>query len=215
MYLKNKLIEICYTDSQQRKKQLINQLINIGIKHQINNLNVVCPSFENNIIVLSAHYDVIYKSYGYNDNGMALLIILNMLKKLPENVQIVFTDMQEYGGRGANNYIRNCKKNIIKCINLDCCGIGDYIYCDKNNFEFNDLNNCKLGKMPFCDSNIFVEYGIPTLTVSTSYKQLNFSEGLSEIYKTIHNNSNDNKIEIINFDLVDLVSNFVLKQLGI
>ena len=132
-----------------------------------------------------------------------------------ESVKKMFSFvMEEFGGLGADKFIKTTNKNIKGCINLDVCGIGDYIYCDNYN---NDLfpKDCKFGKMPFCDGDIFKEYNIPVLTFSTSYKVMDFREGISEILKTIHNNERDNDIDIINFDLVETVSDKILESISL
>ena len=211
--MKNKLIAICQPTVEKRKQAIIKELNNLNIAcTDMENKAIVCKSFEKDIIVLNAHYDVVDKSLGYNDNGMSLAIILNVINYLPKNVEVVFTNMEEWGGIGAEYYINNCKKNIVGCINLDCCGIGDFLYVDDYSFGLN-VKNCHLGKMPFCDGDVFAEYKIPTLTFSTSYKKLNFKDGIREICKSIHNHENDNKIDLINFDLVKMVSDAIIDNL--
>ena len=214
MDLKEQLLYLCKSTDIERKQSIIQSLneLNINYKDLDNNAIIVEAKNKNNIVVLSAHYDVFPKSYGFNDNGVALLTILQIIKKLPDDVEVVFTNMEEWGGRGASYYLKNCQKNIVGCVNLDVCGIGDCIYCDNyNNAIF--PKDCKFGSMPFCDGTVFSEYNIPVLTFSTSYKDMNFDRGIMEIYKTIHNNEKDNDIDIINFDLVRVVSDKVFESI--
>jgi hypothetical protein len=213
--MKELLIRICKKDNNDRRNALISELQKLNVQIENNNdSNIICRCNENDIVVLSAHYDVVPNSFGYNDNGVSLLILLNIINRLPNNVQVIFTDMEEFGGIGADKFIKTTNKNIKGCINLDVCGIGDYIYCDNYN---NDLfpKDCKFGKMPFCDGDVFKEYNIPVLTFSTSYKDMDFREGISEIFKTIHNNERDNYIDIINFDLVENVSDKMLESISL
>lgn len=206
------LMRICQKVDDERKVALINELSNLNIEiENEKDLNIVCKCKSKDVIILSAHYDVFPNSYGYNDNGMSLITILNIINKLNDNVQVVFTGLEEWGGKGAVHYLRNTNKNIIGCINLDVCGIGDYIYCDNYSYKINPID-CKIGKMPFCDGNVFSEK-IPTITFSTSYKDMDFRDGIMEILSTIHNNEKDNNIDVINFDLVKIVSDKVLETI--
>lgn len=216
MNYKETLIKICKKSSEERKQEIINYLNNTRcsfIESEECN-NIIIPSKKNNIIVLTAHYDVYGGSYGYTDNGVGILILLNILKKIPNNVEVLFSNLEEYGGIGADYYLHCNTKNIIGCINIDCCGIGDYVYCDNRQSNILPIN-CKIGKMPFCDSDIYRERNIPTLTFSTSYKKLDFDLGLIEICKTIHNREQDNNIDLINFELIDLVSTKILETIDL
>lgn len=216
MSLKNQLIGLCKQTDIERKQAIIQSLneLNINYKDLDNNAIVVEAKNNDGVIVLSAHYDVYPKSFGYNDNGVALLTILQTINKLPDNVEVVFTNMEEWGGRGASYYLKKTQKNIIGCINLDVCGIGDYVYADNYGFDLKPLN-CKLGNMPFNDGHVFAENNIPTLTFSTSYKELEFKNGITEICCTMHGREKDNDISIINFDNVHLISDVVLNSLNL
>lgn len=196
---------IAVKGTEFRRDRILNLLSNNNIyfkllNGRLNTTDIIIPSksLNKSIILLTAHYDVVPNSFGYNDNGCSIICLLKMINKLPDNVEILFTDKEECGGGGVDLYLKDCKKNIKCVINLDVIGLKGIIYADNNiNGIQKCLIDCKKGKMPFNDGDVFREYKIPTITLSVSSKNKSFEDGIKEIMETIHNNKFDNNINII------------------
>ena len=215
---KEMLKRICVKSNSERQKALENELCAKGIRYEnLNAMALVVPSKTERKIVLCAHFDAVEGSYGYNDNGMALVTVLNMLGQLPSNVEAVFTNCEECGMMGAEYYIEHTDtKNIMGCINLDVVGCFDQVYLDPMNFEAaRQLTNCKQGKMPICDAKVFAWGGILTVCFSSGPSATNFEDGIEEIRTTLHNNLNDNKFELLNFEMIGKVTAEVKKAINL
>lgn len=176
------------------------------------NMAIVVPAATDEAVVLCAHFDAVPDSFGYNDNGMSLAIILSLLNRLPKFTEVVFTNEEECGCRGARYYLRHTTKRLLGCVNLDVCGFGNMIYCDRMNSAL-ELPGCKTGRMPLNDGCIFAANGIPALTFSTGPAEVPFAEGIRQIGRTIHNGPLDNQLEVLNFELPDSVGSFVLRAI--
>lgn len=190
--------------TDERRNKIISLLSDDSIYHEIwnddrNTFDIIIPAkVSDNIIVLVAHYDVVPNSFGYNDNSSSLVCLLKLINKVPDNVEIVFTDKEELGGRGVDLYMKLNKKKINAVINLDVVGLNGVIHVDNNIYKLKDcLYDCKKGKMPFNDGNVFREYKIPTITLSMAPDCLTFGSAMRELMLTIHNNRLDNKINLI------------------
>ena len=209
---------ICVKSNTERQNALENELRTNGIHYEnLNNMALVVPSKTERKIVLCAHFDAVEGSYGYNDNGMALVTVLKMLGQLPSNVEAVFTNCEEHGLLGAEYYIEHTDaKNIKGCINLDVVGCFDQVYLDPMNFSAaRRLTNCKQGKMPMCDAKVFAWSEIPTVCFSSGPSASGFSDGIMEIGTTLHNNWNDNKFELLNFEMIGKVTAEVKKTIDL
>lgn len=179
----------------------------------INTFDIVIPSKDTeNVILLTAHYDVVPNSFGFNDNSSGLVCLLKMIKQVPNNVEIVFTDKEELGGRGVDLYMKLTKKKIKCVINLDVVGLKGVIHADNNIYSIKEcLKDCKNGKMPFNDGNVFREYKVPTLTLSMAPNCQTFGYAMRELVQTIHNNKYDNKIKLIYVSSMKTITNKVLE----
>lgn len=99
-------------------------------------------------IVVGAHYDIWPKSGGANDNGAAVFILLELIKlvltipNLENSVDFCFFDLEEKKQRGAKEYLKLEQQSEILCmINLDMCGIGDYIIFNETLSDFPHLSS--------------------------------------------------------------------------
>ena len=100
---KELLKKLCQRSGNARQAALSDELQARGIRYENwGNMALVVPSASERVIVLCAHYDAVPGSYGFNDNGMALVTALNLIHKLPYNVEFVFTNCEEQGGWGRN-----------------------------------------------------------------------------------------------------------------
>ncbi len=209
--MKKLLKKLCLPTNGQRAAALMAELAARNVAYEcLADKAVVVPAKTEEAVVLCAHFDVVPGSLGYNDNGMSLAIILSMLNRLLDFVEVVFTDGEECGFLGARHYLRHNRKHLLGCVNLDVCGFGDTVYCDPMNSGI-ALPGCKVGRMPMNDGCLFAGHRIPALTFSAGPADVPFAEGIRQICRTIHNGPMDNKLEILNFDLSDLFGSFVLR----
>ena len=202
---KELLKRICQKSNAKRQNAVENELRSKGVHYEnLDNMALVVPSKEERKIVLCAHFDAVNGSYGYNDNGMAVVTMLQMLDSLPSNVEAVFTNGEERGALGAAYYLDNTDVSRIKgCVNLDVVGCFDQVYLDTMNCNAaRELTDCKQGEMPFSDAVRFYYKKVPTVCFSSGPSDTTFREGIMQIGSTLHNNYNDNNFELLNFAMI-------------
>ena len=206
---KELLIRLCQKSNDARQAALENELRTRGVRYENwGDMALVVPFQSEKVVVLCAHYDAVPGSFGYNDNGVALVTALGLIHKLPYNVEVVFTNREEQGGLGAEYYLEHTQKKIIGCVNLDVVGCFDQIYLDPMNFyAARSLTNCKQGMMPFSDAHVFARNGIPSICLSSGPADTDFRNGIWRICETLHNNRNDNNFGLLNFSMIEKVSN--------
>ncbi len=202
-----RLVRICRKDFTERQKALLDEIASRN-PLVLDDGTIVLESRVANPVALVAHYDNVNGSYGYNDNGMSIVAILGMLDALPANVEVVFTNGEERCSIGARNYLESRTEKPIGCVNLDVCGYGDTIYLDRMNCKCSDVVEAVTGSMPWNDGRVFKDNGIPSVCVSTS-RGTDFNNGIREIWRTIHNNSLDNRLDVLNFGLLPKVRDTV------
>jgi len=137
-------------------------------------------------IVIGAHYDIWPKSGGINDNGAAVLILLELIKfsltisDLEYSIDFAFFDLEEKGQLGAKEYLKQeNNSNIIGMINLDMCGIGDYVIFNETPTTFpqlsaymikacieNDIKHKILTTLPPGDEIPFQKAGINSVSLA-------------------------------------------------
>lgn len=195
MYENEKMLlkKLCQKSNSARQAALEDELSFNGVRYENwNNMVLVVPSAAEKVIVLCAHFDAVEGSYGYNDNGAALVASLKLINKLPANVEFVFTNCEEQGGVGAEYYLQNTRKRVIGCVNLDVVGCFDQVYLDPMNcYAARSLKGCKMGMMPYSDAHVFARNGIRSIC---------FSSGPA-----------DNNFGLLNFDMISKVGNEVEK----
>ena len=212
--MKELLKKLCQPDNELRAHALQAELSARNAAYECpENMAVVVPAAADEAVVLCAHYDVFPGSFGYNDNGMSLAIILSLLERLPGFVEVVFTNGEERGFLGARHYLRHNRKKLLGCVNLDVCGFGDTVYCDPMNSGLEPAGS-KIGPMPINDGCIFADHGIPALTFSAGPGEVSFDEGIRRIGRTIHNGPLDNRLDVLNFGLAGLFGPVVLRTVG-
>jgi hypothetical protein len=146
---------------------------------------------------------------GYNDNSSGVATLLRLQEDLPENVELVITDGEEFGGQGCRYYLENCmklKQTEFEAINLDVVGLADTLFYEVyegpiKSFTF-PSHMKPYANIPFSDSRVLENYGIPNVLILTgkSHRLL-----IEDIFKAEHCNANDNKIEMICEKTMDLV----------
>lgn len=214
------LKRICQETNEGRREAIEFELLSRGIGFRVlkeGTLVIPAKSHDRqNTVVVCAHYDVYPRSKGFNDNGMSIIIILGMLDALPDNVEVVFTNGEESGMTGATEYLKDVKKTLKACINLDVCGCFDEVYLDPMNCEqAKNLTGCKKGTMPASDAIIFSINNIPAVCFSTGKADVEFQAGIELIFQTMHMNSQDNDFSLLNFEMIPKVQEKVLELVGL
>lgn len=211
---KELLKKLCQKSNTARQAALEDELCFNGVRFENwADMALVIPSTSDSVIVLSAHYDAVPGSYGYNDNGMALITALKLINKLSANVEFVFTNGEEQGGLGAEYYLTHTQKQIIGCVNLDVIGCFNQVYLDPMNcYAARNLTSCKQGMMPFSDAHVFAGNGIPSVCFASGPAEATtFRDGIMKMCSTLHNNQNDNNLALLNFEMISKVGNEVKK----
>ena len=138
------------------------------------------------------------------------MIPLNLIHKLPYNVEVVFTNCEEQGGLGAEYYLLHTEKQVVGCVNLDVVGCFDQVYLDPMNcYAARSLTSCKQGLMPYSDAHVFARKGIQSICFSSGPADSDFRSGIMQMCSTLHNNRNDNNFALLNFGMIEKVSNQV------
>jgi len=172
-------------------------------------------------VAIVAHYDVVPRSKGINDNAIAVLAAIEIIKHLKENgtprpVDILFSDREETGMVGSSLYIKDNRDRIGYAISLDILGYGDQlVYCTNAKEVFGRIfegSNLKhIENMLPGDNTSFNRAKIPNALIVASHKSdLNPTKDGSyrlpsfpKFYESFHNREQDNKIEVINFDIIN------------
>lgn len=222
--------QMAFKTNVERMKLLIEYLDKNDVKYSVQHIN----SEEGNIIIdfvtkekyilILAHYDAYEGSSGANDNASGVLAVLQLLEKKimrKTSCRILFTAMEEKGGKGIEKYIKQFgHHNIYYAINIDSCGWGEHVVlCNRRKGPvFNGIkNSCYSDYLPYGDDAILEDYGINVISISTmdsnayccfkeigycEYNGLDVSQEIIEKYKnlnifdTMHCGKND-CIEIV------------------
>ena len=216
---KELLKRICQDTNEMRRDAIERELLARGVGyHVLKDGTLVIPAKKHDrkdIVAVCAHYDVVPGSKGYNDNGMSIVIVLEMLQVLPDNVEVVFTNGEESGQTGAREYLKYVNHSLRACVNLDVCGCFDAVYLDPMDCkQAKRLPGCKKGVMPPSDALAFYNEGIPSVCFSTGRSDVGFQEGIRQICQTIHRRAMDNDFSMLNFEMIPKVQGKVLELIG-
>ena len=215
MYEEEKALlrRLCKNSNDARREALEEALRADGVRYENwDGMALVVPAETEKTVVLCAHFDAVPNSFGYNDNGMALVLALKLLRDRSKNMEFVFTNGEEMGCLGARHYLRRVDKTIQGCVNLDVVGCFDMVYLDPMNCEAaKSLGSCKQGKMPLNDACVFADKGIASVCFSSGPAETTFDEGIMQIGSTLHNNFRDNDFSILNFAMQGKVAAEVKK----
>jgi hypothetical protein len=175
----------------------------------VRNIILPAPNQENKI-TLMAHHDVYPGSFGYNDNSSGVVTLLKLQEDiLPNNVEIVFTDGEEFGGRGSELYLNESVRPRI-AINVDVVGLGNKIFYEKYGNGAVKVDGSKMEyyrHIPFSDSYILKAHNVPNVLLLTGYG----SEALiRNIFEAQHNGPRDSVLDLIQEDIMDRVYDMVL-----
>lgn len=213
-----------YKTAAERREVISGKLQQLDIPYTIhksrsgvNNIIVPAQQKQSPKIVLCAHYDVYPGSSGYYDNGAAVAMLLDMaptLQALPQ-VEILFSDLEESGGLGAQNYLSSSYgEKILLAINLDIIGLPDTVYysatanCPPQTTSLLNDAGALCVRYPFCDFNIFECQNIPAISVITTGAG-DFHTQLSRSFEFMHNGPNDGRLDLLNAKMIAHVSSLV------
>jgi len=139
--------------------------------------------------------------------------ILNGVKD--DNIEIVFFDKEEEGGRGSEDYVSKYKKAIKEALLFDIIGYGEELIASgvMSKISYMIMNKgLKLLRYALPSDNIaFIRNNIPVTLITAAPSSDLIDNGdytylikpNADFYKTFHSQSLDNKIEVINFDTVN------------
>lgn len=229
--MRKRLLQFADTDITNRMIKIINTLDEIGVDYEVDfhkkehltnivvKLNQV--NKEDKVVVLGAHYDVVHNSTGLNDNGAAVVMLLEYIKYYIAKgyttpLEIVFFDREETGMVGSDVYARSNVDRVKYALIFDIIAYGDrLVYGPAFDAELDDLLNRnhhveRLNQVLPSDNSSFAYYNIPTsLIVAAPDKDLIAQKDGSynlvafpEFYSSFHNRINDNKIDVLNFGLM-------------
>jgi hypothetical protein len=107
--------------------------VKISTFFEQNNLVIVLPSSQKNVdgaVLMSAHYDSVSSSNGATDDGMALTVLLSLIKsyckhKLPADLIFNINNAEEDGLFGAQAFLSHKRMKQVKSfVNLEGAGAG-------------------------------------------------------------------------------------------
>lgn len=165
--------------------------LNLDIFNDYNELKYlnIELSFNNNSdksILFIAHHDINnVKSDNCQDNSASVANLLSLAKYFSENVSdknihIVFTDCEEFGGKGAKQLSRRINEGIFGSVegvvNLELTANGTEYWCDSN-IETNllkrlqEINSFIEVKTPFNDSVVLRREKIDSVCIGSLPKK--------------------------------------------
>ena len=224
-----KVIE--YLGQVNREQRLKNLISLIGVPYEEQHsdeglCNIIIPAKTKvNQITISSHWDNYPNSNGYNDNASGMSVLLNLQHDLPDNVELVFTDQEEAGGRGSQLYL--IKNDPILNLNIDVVGYGDKLFYDTYYGDgmfrtiYGDRPSVVLKEsmayhpnVPFNDSYIFQRSGVDSILFISGNSN---KEVVNEIWSRQHGGKFDNDLTQLNpkciLQLIEILNKF-FKSIG-
>lgn len=207
----DRILSITDRSPQKRIQKIISQITRPHrIQHAPGVTNIIVPAKQQaGKIVLTAHHDLFTGSIGYNDNSTGVATLLRLQEYLPDDVELVFTDQEEHGGRGCTAYLeeQTKKKTMPRiAINVDVVGLGSKVFgAAYGNWEEINLDGTAIEFMesiPFSDSYILNHYGVPNILLVTGENRRSL---IWDIFEAQHNGRNDGRLELISEAVLDKV----------
>lgn len=207
-----RIISITHPQKQYRRL-LITQHIKrpYTLQTQGSTTNIIIPArVQKNKMTLTAHYDVYQGSKGYNDNSSGVVALLNIHDLVPDNVEIVFTDFEEFGGIGCELYLNLSKIKPKQAINVDVVGLGNKLFYESyvGGISSKIPESLEYYKnVPFSDSYIFRNFNIPNILLLSGTKKETL---ISDIFNAQHNGPHDGDLSYISNEMIDFTSKTIL-----
>lgn len=179
--------------------------------------------------LLVAHYDVFGNSTGINDNTAAVAMLIEIIKHFNEtsgphkNFNVLFTDKEESGMIGSHYFSKINNADITEALVFDIIGYGDtMVYGSYQNFDALKQYGIKeINEVLPSDNIQFSNANIKTVLITAAHnKDLTLMaqdkyrlSTKPKFYESFHNRPEDNKIEVINFELIEKLRKKVIKYL--
>ncbi len=132
------LIKLLDNKSNRERLEIVRfQLEAIGVDYSIQEYSTGTNLFvnlgnANKKIGVSSHFDRVQNSGGANDNGSAIAVCLEIIKKFKElgnnklGIRVFFFDEEETGLKGSTAYLKDHGiKDLIGLINMELVGLGN------------------------------------------------------------------------------------------
>ena len=176
--------------------------------------NIIIPAkTQSSKITVMAHWDVFPHSRGYNDNSTGVAMLIRLCGYVRDNVELVFTDREEYGGRGCRYYLENWARPVA-AINVDVVGLDDTIFYEM----YGEVTTFMVPKhvkyydgVPFSDSYILRQYAIPNVLLLTGQSE---DRLIGDIFDAQHGGVDDSDFSLISEDMLEKVFNTLLMMVG-
>ena len=213
---KEYILKITADNAKDRLRKIMdcithNYIIQAGT-YDITNIIVPAKNQENKLTIM-AHHDVFHGSKGYNDNSTGVVTLLKLQENRSDNVELVFTDKEEFGGHGCEYYLRNHPANLIlpkEAINVDVVGLGNKIFYEQyvGPISFTIPEHVlSYKRIPFSDSHMLRNYGIPNILLLTGESHAKL---IDKIFEAQHNGPQDGNLDLISEETMDLVFNTIV-----
>lgn len=218
LYIKQHLEDhnIEYTEQLVKEQDVTNIIVKINQDNE-----------DQKVTMVGAHYDVFPGSKGINDNGCAVIAMIEMIKKARDSMtdkplEFVFFDREETGMIGSYEYLKENHKRISFAIVLDIICFGDkLVYGTYNENVHSILSGIRdlhrINQVLISDNCSFNRFEVPNALITAApdsdlreRKDGTYRLALApEFYSSFHNRVNDNKVEVLNFKLMDKAINAI------
>jgi Zn-dependent M28 family amino/carboxypeptidase len=128
--------EIDHRTNVERREFIENELDKLSIKYSIHSYatgqNIIVDLGEGGMrIGISSHYDKVQGSGGANDNGAAIAVCIDIIRRHQNQksqipLRVFFFDEEEINLRGSSAYVTSSgTQDILAIINMELVGVGD------------------------------------------------------------------------------------------
>lgn len=126
------------TDKDHRRYVVVQHLESTGVSYELQKydtgLNIVATIGNAPFVGIGSHYDVVDGSPGANDNGSAMAVTLDLLKRFTDHpldrfgIKGFFFDEEEIGLLGSKAYVQIPEaQGVVGLYNMELVGMGDRI----------------------------------------------------------------------------------------
>lgn len=210
MYYPTNMDRILQITDRSQSKRFQKILSHITRPHRVQTVrmggeevvNIIVPAKKQaGKITLTAHHDVFPNSIGYNDNSTGVVTLLKLQDLLPDDVELVFTDQEEHGGRGCQAYLEEEeRKGTLPriAINVDVVGLGNKVfgaaYGDVAQINLEGTAIEFMDYIPFSDSYILNRFDVPNILLVTGTNRHSL---ITDIFEAQHCGRNDGRVDLI------------------
>lgn len=121
----------------ERLNIIIKELDRLEVRYQKHEYStgtnlIVDLGVAENRVGVSSHFDRIQNTAGANDNGSAIAVCIDVIKKFKDSgnndlgIRVFFFDEEETGLKGSNAYVKDHgTRDLVGLINMELVGLGD------------------------------------------------------------------------------------------